>query len=134
MPKKQSNREYAGKPYAVGKGKPPKHSQFKPGQSGNPKGKPAMPKEIRDLIGTHAVEIVNAMAKKAKAGNARAAEVLLKRHTPALTSIEFKGEMKDKSAPPLILALQKLEQTISQDPGSTPEKKEEDTSNPPPAT
>lgn len=26
--------------YSVGKGKPPKHTQFKPGQSGNPKGRP----------------------------------------------------------------------------------------------
>ena len=29
-----------GSGYAVGHGKPPKHTQFKPGQSGNPKGKP----------------------------------------------------------------------------------------------
>jgi hypothetical protein len=29
------------KPYEVGKGKPPKHSQFQRGQSGNPKGKTA---------------------------------------------------------------------------------------------
>lgn len=28
------------KSFAVGYGKPPKHSQFKPGQSGNPKGRP----------------------------------------------------------------------------------------------
>lgn len=26
--------------YEVGKGKPPKHTRFKPGQSGNPKGRP----------------------------------------------------------------------------------------------
>jgi hypothetical protein len=26
--------------YAVGRGKPPKHTRFKPGQSGNPKGRP----------------------------------------------------------------------------------------------
>jgi hypothetical protein len=28
------------KGYSVGYGKPPKHSRFKPGQSGNPKGRP----------------------------------------------------------------------------------------------
>lgn len=28
------------KEYEVGYGKPPKHTQFKPGQSGNPKGRP----------------------------------------------------------------------------------------------
>ena len=27
-------------PYEVGKGKPPKHTRFKPGQSGNPRGRP----------------------------------------------------------------------------------------------
>jgi hypothetical protein len=31
---------YADAPYAVGKGRPPQHSRFQPGQSGNPKGRP----------------------------------------------------------------------------------------------
>jgi len=40
--KKRSERSsrYADAPYAVGKGKPPQHSRFQPGQSGNPKGRP----------------------------------------------------------------------------------------------
>lgn len=32
--------------YEVGKGKPPKHSRFQPGQSGNPKGKTAETKRL----------------------------------------------------------------------------------------
>lgn len=36
------------KPYEVGKGKPPKHSQFQRGQSGNPKGK-TREKQLADM-------------------------------------------------------------------------------------
>ena len=34
-------------PYAVGNKHPPKHSQFKPGQSGNPKGRPKGSSNLR---------------------------------------------------------------------------------------
>jgi hypothetical protein len=33
----------AGAPYAVGYGRPPKHTRFKPGQSGNPSGRRRKP-------------------------------------------------------------------------------------------
>ena len=36
--------------YEVGYGKPPKHTQFKPGQSGNPRGRPRRTKNIERLI------------------------------------------------------------------------------------
>lgn len=36
--------------YDVGYGKPPTHSQFKPGQSGNPKGRPKGSKSLATLI------------------------------------------------------------------------------------
>ena len=35
--------------YSVGYGKPPQASRFRPGQSGNPKGKPKKAKTIQDL-------------------------------------------------------------------------------------
>jgi hypothetical protein len=36
--------------YAVGRGKPPKHSQFKPGRSGNPKGRPKGARSLSTLV------------------------------------------------------------------------------------
>lgn len=36
--------------YKVGYGKPPKHSQFKPGQSGNRKGRPRKRESLRSII------------------------------------------------------------------------------------
>jgi hypothetical protein len=36
--------------YKVGKGRPPLHSRFKPGQSGNPKGRPRRAKTVADQI------------------------------------------------------------------------------------
>ena len=36
--------------YEVGYRKPPKHAQFKPGQSGNPKGRPKKTKDFERLL------------------------------------------------------------------------------------
>ena len=44
MPKKKS------KNYKVGYGKPPKKNQFKPGQSGNPRGRPKKSKNTFDIL------------------------------------------------------------------------------------
>ncbi len=38
------------KDYEVGKGKPPKNTKFKPGQSGNPKGRPKGSKNIHQVL------------------------------------------------------------------------------------
>lgn len=80
------NRENTGN---VGKGRPPKHSQFKPGQTGNPKGRPPKLPDLDILMAevlgeekdgkTAAQAILVALRAKAAKGDIRAAEVLLNR-------------------------------------------------------
>ena len=75
----------------VGKGKPPEHSKFKPGQTGNPNGRPKKLPELdillADVLGStdengdlsEAKEILNALVKQAKKGNVNAATAILNR-------------------------------------------------------
>lgn len=39
-----------GKPYDVGYGKPPLHTRFRPGHSGNPRGRPAKPRATGEML------------------------------------------------------------------------------------
>ena len=41
------------KEYEVGYGRPPQHSRFKPGQSGNPKGRPRQRRNLRSVLDQH---------------------------------------------------------------------------------
>lgn len=45
--KSGTRRAHEDAPYAVGFGKPPKSFQFKPGQSGNPRGRPKASRSLR---------------------------------------------------------------------------------------
>ncbi|KRS19181.1 DUF5681 domain-containing protein [Roseovarius indicus] len=47
------------KDYEVGYGKPPKHSQFKKGQSGNPKGRPKGSKNVATIFRERLFSTVN---------------------------------------------------------------------------
>jgi hypothetical protein len=46
--------------YKIGYGKPPKHTRFKPGQSGNPKGRKKRDKTIRSILQKISAEMVTA--------------------------------------------------------------------------
>lgn len=48
--KKGKNSPSKKKPYNVGYGKPPKAHQFKPGQSGNPRGRPKKSKNLKTIL------------------------------------------------------------------------------------
>ena len=87
--------------YTVGYGKPPKQSQFKPGQSGNPKGRPKKAKTITDAFAKLARKVVTVPTKSgnkrmsmldlvankhfgmAANGNHKSTEIVLKALTPA---------------------------------------------------
>ena len=85
----------SSKNYEVGYGKPPKHSQFKPGRSGNPKGRPKgarglktdLKEELRSRVKvtengqTTSVSkqqlVIKALFQKAIKGDVRAAERIM---------------------------------------------------------
>lgn len=69
---------------AKSKGKPENLKPFKPGQSGNPKGRPKELPELKtlleDVVGEDgAKEIIESLKVQARKGNVRAAEILLER-------------------------------------------------------
>ena len=87
-----------GESLSVGYGHPPQESQYKPGQSGNPGGRPKEPEDlnakIRDelniyipaLVNGHEVQltqkhaVVRALIRKAFAGDPRALGIVLQRY------------------------------------------------------
>lgn len=65
---------------------------WKPGQSGNPKGRPpneARISELRKAIAEHVPAIVDRLVEQARSGDAAAARLLLERVVPPLKPIEL---------------------------------------------
>jgi uncharacterized protein DUF5681 len=50
MKRKPSTRAAEDAPYEIGYGKPPKHTRFKPGQSGHPSGRPRGQRNFRTAV------------------------------------------------------------------------------------
>lgn len=71
---------------------------YKKGQSGNPKGRPPIPKserELRDMIRAIAPEIITALARKAKGGKHQQANILLKKILPDLMNVKHSGNIEN---------------------------------------
>lgn len=70
---------------------PNKDTKWKPGQSGNPKGKPKGSGEVqklREAIGLHVPGIIKQLLTAAKGGDVQAARLLLERVLPPLKAVE----------------------------------------------
>jgi hypothetical protein len=78
-----------GNGYAVGYGKPPRHTRFKPGQSGNPKGRQKGNKSFKTTVG----EILN---EKVKVHTSRGTKQITKLEALVHTSMNnaLKGDAK----------------------------------------
>jgi len=100
------------KDYEVGYGKPPKHTQFKPGQSGNPLGRPKKKRTVDDIIQKILQEeimingekkstkelFLRSMMKNAIKGNATATKLLLSLINDEAEIEDFTPELDDKIA------------------------------------
>jgi hypothetical protein len=75
-------------------------TRFQPGQSGNPGGRPKLPKELRDAIDAHSLPAIQTLAEimkdtgATKAARVRAAEALLRKVVPDLSSVDMTAEIE----------------------------------------
>lgn len=104
-------------PSGVGPGRPPKHSQFEKGQSGNPAGRPPKQRDLRKLVDAELDETVSlteggkrvkltkrqilakTLVNEAAKGNLKALETVLK-----LVGNSSESENRFMDIPPAMLA------------------------------
>lgn len=90
MSKNNNNGSYDKPPYEVGYGKPPKHTQFKPGQSGNKKGRPENAKKYLSEMIEGAFYSDQPMRINGKTVSKITMEIMLMK----VSELAMKGDMK----------------------------------------
>jgi hypothetical protein len=127
--------------YAVGYRKPPKHTRFKPGQSGNPKGRPRRAKGLNTIVRENLTSkvavrtptgekrisrmeaVVHKTVEQAMKGNHRAIAELLKLYASAVPdekiSDETAGQHEDLTATDLAM-LEAYRRRLGQQAGDRP--------------
>ena len=90
--------------YAVGYGNPPKASRFKPGQSGNPKGRPKGSRSARALL-DRALSTPITITENGKSRTVQHREALFK----SLTAKALKGDMRSLALIIKLMDLYKLD-------------------------
>ena len=88
----ESGAAESGAGYAVGYGKPPRHTRFKPGQSGNPSGRPRKPTKPRGL----AHELLEVLQEPVTLGEGEARETVSRQRSilRALAAKAVEGDPK----------------------------------------
>ena len=75
---------------------------FQKGQSGNPGGRPKVPDELKEAAGAHSLQAIETLAKimkdakASKPSRVRAAEILLKKTVPDLSSVVMEAEHRHR--------------------------------------
>lgn len=98
--------------YEVGYGKPPRHTRFKPGQSGNPRGRPKDAKNLSTLV--H--ETLNEQVVVAENGRRRK---ISKRHAIIAQLVNRSAQADLKATQILLGIVQEIERRSATEPADT---------------
>lgn len=108
---KEESEDDTNIPYKVGYGKPPKKTQFKPGQSGNPKGRTKGHKNFNTLLRQGLSQSITVSAGGKKRSMPKYSVIIT-----ALINKALQGDMKAiQTLLPYILKMEQYEAQLAQD-------------------